>query len=71
MFISAAEPLMPTTWMKPWRPAVVSGVRVTCGSVSTIFAARCVALTSLSLAQPGWIDTPLMLTLALSAENVS
>ena len=53
MFISAAVPLIPTTWMKPWRPAVVSGVSVACGSVSTIFAARCGALTSLSLAQPG------------------
>jgi len=27
-------------WMKPWRPSVVSGVNVACGSVLIIFAAR-------------------------------
>jgi hypothetical protein len=71
MFTSAADPLIPTTCMKPWRPAVVSGVSVASGSAAMVFAARCVALTSLSLAQPGWMETPLMLTVAASAEKVS
>ena len=39
--------------------------------VSMILAARCSAFTSLSLAQPGWIETPWTLTTAASAEKVS
>ena len=57
--------------MKPSRPAVVSGVRVTWGRVSMMRAARWRALTSLSSAQPGWIETPVIFTTALSAEKVS
>ena len=63
---------MSTAWMKPSRSAVVSGVSSSLAAASpTMREARWIALTSLPVASPGWIDTPVTVTTAKSAEKVS
>ena len=57
--------------MKPSRPEVVSGERLSSGSSATIRAARRVALTSLPVAKPGWTSTPSMSMIASAPVKVS
>ncbi len=57
--------------MKPSSPDVVSGVSVSEGSAATIFETSRSALTSFSLAQPGWTSTPRTVMSASSALKVS
>ncbi len=71
IFISEEPPTISVAWMNPLTPSVTSGVIVACGRVWMILLARWMALTILPLAKPGWIDTPVTVTSAPSAEKVS
>ena len=71
---TTARPASPETsngWMKPSRPSVVSGVSVSPGSSASSRPASRAALTSLPIAQPGWMSTPSKTTVTSVPENVS
>ncbi len=55
----------------PSRPSVVSGLSVRCGRRSRNIAARRTAFTIRPFPMDGWMFTPVIVTVAASAENVS
>ena len=65
----AAEASTSVGWMKPSRPEVVSGVSRSDGRAARISPASRAALTSLPVAQPGWMSTPCTVSVTASARE--